>query len=144
MAVGAIFDWNGQLQVAWPDHCIQGTFGAELIAELAKDPIQKVFRKGMDRAIDSYSGFFDNDHRLSTGMGEYLQSRGVTEVDVMGLATDYCVRFTALDARRLGFKTSLIRSGCRGVELQSGDIERAIQEMEAAGVAILKTSFWQG
>ncbi len=65
----------------------------------------------MDRAIDSYSGFFDNDHRLSTGMGEYLQSRGVTEVDVMGLATDYCVRFTALDARKLGFKTSLIRSG---------------------------------
>ena len=83
-------------------------------------------------AIDSYSGFFDNDHRQSTGLGEFLKSQGVTSVTVMGLATDYCVKFTALDARGLGFDVALIKSGCRAVH----DEAAAIEAMRAAGVRI--------
>jgi nicotinamidase/pyrazinamidase len=97
----------------------------------------RVFVKGTDRAIDSYSGFFDNGHRHATGLGDYLREKSVTDVYVAGLATDYCVKFTALDARQLGFNTHLIEDACRGVNLQPGDVEQAIEEMRAAGVDII-------
>ena len=94
----------------------------------------RVFRKGANPQIDSYSGFFDNGHRASTGLGEYLRQQGVKEVHVCGLATDYCVKFTALNAVELGFETYLLEDACRGVELHSGDVQKAIEEMQRRGV----------
>ena len=99
--------------------------------------VETIFRKGTDPRIDSYSGFFDDGHRKSTGLGDYLEGRGASAVYVLGLATDYCVKFTALDARRLGFRTFLIEDGCRGVELRPGDVARALEEMRLAGVEIV-------
>lgn len=135
-SVGEVVVVDGLEQILWPDHCVQQTHGAELAADLNREDIDQVFRKGTDRMIDSYSGFFDNDHRKATGLGDFLKQRRVTEVDVMGLATDYCVRFTALDAVTLGFKTTLLTEGIRGVELKPGDCEKAIAEMQSRGVVI--------
>src|SRR5688500_4174136 len=98
-----VIDLAGQDQVLWPVHCVQESKGAELHAGLERSRITKVFPKGTDPSIDSYSGFHDNGHRRSTGLGEWLETQGVSDVYVMGLATDYCVKFTALDARRAGF-----------------------------------------
>jgi nicotinamidase/pyrazinamidase len=137
-SVGQQIQLAGLPQTLWPVHCVQGTSGAELHPELDRSRIARVFRKGADRNIDSYSGFFDNGHRSPTGLGEYLKSQGVTEVYVCGLTTDYCVKFTALDAVGLGFKTHLIEDACRGVELREGDVRRAIDEMRKQGVAVIK------
>lgn len=128
---------NGLNQVLWPDHCVQNTKGAEFVAGLDVARIGKIFRKGRDRNTDSYSGFFDNGHRNATGLGAYLKQERVDEVSILGLATDYCVKYTALDARRLGFRTRLITEGVRGVELAAGDCEKAIAEMREAGVEIV-------
>lgn len=134
---GQVVDLNGLSQVLWPIHCVKNTFGALFHKDLNVSKIDKVIQKGTDEGIDSYSGFFDNGHRKQTEMHEYLQSKGVTEVYVMGLATDYCVKFTALDAVALGYKTHLIAEGCRGVELQDGDINRSIAEMREKGIVII-------
>ena len=99
-----------------------------------------MFRKGTEKGIDSYSGFFDNGHRRATGLEEYLRSKGIDRVYVLGLATDYCVKYTALDARRLGFETIVVEDGCRGVELQPGDVARAMEEMREAGVKVVQSS----
>lgn len=120
----------------WPVHCVQNTGGALFAQGLETRAIHRVFPKGADPLIDSYSGFFDNDRRKSTGLGEYLKSEGVTAVTLMGLATDYCVKFTALDARSLGLEVTLIKSGCRAVNLQPGDEAAAIEEMRRAGVTV--------
>jgi nicotinamidase/pyrazinamidase len=133
-------DVNGLPQTLWPVHCVQNTKGAELAAALDQSRIQKIFQKGTDPTIDSYSGLFDNGHRKSTGLGEWLKSRGVTDVFVCGLATDYCVKFTGLDAVQLGFKTYLIEDASRGVNLAPNDVQNAIAEMKAAGVTILQSS----
>ena len=134
--IGKQFILNGLPQTAWPDHCIQGSFGAELVKELKCNTIDRVFRKGMDRDVDSYSGLFDNGKRNSTGLAEYLRKEHIEHVAVMGLATDYCVKFTAIDAVEQGFRTSLILDGCRGVNLQIGDVEKAIAEMVRLGVEL--------
>jgi nicotinamidase/pyrazinamidase len=123
-------------QVLWPTHCVQGEKGAELAAGLNHAGIDHVIRKGVDPQIDSYSAFFDNARRQSTGLAEYLRSRGVDEVHVAGLATDYCVKATALDAIDFGFQVTLLVDAVRGVDLQPGDCARAIEEMRAAGVEI--------
>src|SRR5580658_426764 len=128
-------DLNGLPQTLWPVHCVQGTFGAELAPELQRERIAKIFPKGTDPDIDSYSGLFDNGHRKSTGLGEWLKASGVTEVFVCGLATDYCVKFTALDAAQMGFKTHFIEDASRGVNLQAGDVKSAIAEMNRASIA---------
>lgn len=135
--IGDLIDLNGLQQVLWPDHCVQNTSGAEFVSGLEVKRINKVFHKGMDRNIDSYSGFFDNGHRHGTGLGAYLKEQGVDEVTIMGLATDYCVKFTALDARSLGFKTKVIIEGVRGIDINMGDCGRAIDEMRKAGVEIV-------
>lgn len=135
-SVGDVIDVEGLDQVLWPDHCVQGTPGAEFAAGLNTDGIQQVIQKGTDRSIDSYSGFFDNARRKATGLDVYLRRKGVNEVHVMGLATDYCVKFTALDAVNLGFQTVLLTDGIRGVELSEGDCQKAIQEMQVAGTEI--------
>ena len=121
---GDVIELAGLPQVLWPDHCIERTPGAEFVAGLAVPGIHRVFEKGTNRAIDSYSGFFDNGHRQATGLGDFLLGRGVTTVFILGLATDYCVKFTALDAVDLGFSTHLVLDGCRGVDLNPGDAAR--------------------
>jgi nicotinamidase/pyrazinamidase len=136
---GEVIDLNGLPQVLWPVHCVQGTHGAEFVPGLAMDRFDHVFRKGTEAGIDSYSGFFDNGHRRATGMGDWLTERSVRDIYVLGLATDYCVKFTALDGLKLGFKVWLVEDGCRGVELQPGDVGRAIEEMKAAGVHIVSS-----
>ncbi|WP_020571202.1 bifunctional nicotinamidase/pyrazinamidase [Neolewinella persica] len=134
---GQVIDLHGLPQVLWPIHCVQETWGAEFVAELDTDRITRVFQKGTDPEIDSYSGFFDNGHRKSTGMAEWLRARGIEEVHVLGLAADFCVKFTVLDALKEGFRTTLIREATRGVELEAGDVERAVAEMREAGAEIL-------
>ena len=134
---GEFIDLNGQPQILWPDHCVTNTRGAEFAEGLNTDAITKIFQKGIDREVDSYSGFFDNFQQHDTGLGDYLKSKNIDEVFIMGLATDYCVKYTVMDARRLGFKVNLIREGVRGVELSKGDSEKAIDEMTSAGVMIL-------
>jgi nicotinamidase/pyrazinamidase len=129
-------DLNGLPQVLWPVHCVQHTPGAELVNNLNRDRIAKVFQKGTDPAVDSYSGFHDNGHRHTTGLGDYLRSRNEAEVHVVGLATDYCVKFTALDAVAEGFRTHLIPEACRGVNVTPGNTDRAIEEVKQAGVII--------
>jgi nicotinamidase/pyrazinamidase len=126
----------GLPQVLWPAHCVQGSRGAELCDSLDRNMITEVFQKGTDPSIDSYSGFFDNGHRKSTGLGDWLRARSIGEVVVLGLATDYCVKFTSLDARALGLKVTVVSDGCRGVDLKAGDSERALAEMHAAGCTI--------
>jgi len=123
----------------WPPHCVQETEGAEFVAGLDTSRVARVFLKGTDMEIDSYSGFFDNEHRRATGLGDYLKERGVTDVFIAGLATDYCVKFSALDARMLGFNTTVVADACRGVEVHEGDTARAIEEMAAAGVRITES-----
>jgi nicotinamidase/pyrazinamidase len=132
-------DLNGLSQILWPVHCVQDTPGAAFVPSLDTSRVTKVFQKGTDPVIDSYSGFFDNGHRRSTGLGEWLKERGVADVYVLGLATDYCVKFTALDARRLGFNVTLIEDACRGVNLKAADSADAIEEMRRAGVSVVRS-----
>jgi nicotinamidase/pyrazinamidase len=136
---GELIELDGLPQVLWPPHCVQGTTGAAFHVDLQRDKITEVFPKGTDRTVDSYSGFFDNGHRKSTGLADWLRARWVTRVYVMGLATDYCVKATALDARDLGFETWVIEDGCRPVELHPGDGDRALAAMRGAGVTIVES-----
>jgi nicotinamidase/pyrazinamidase len=136
---GEVIELNGLTQILWPVHCVQQTRGAEFVRGLDVSRVAKVFQKGTDPAIDSYSGFFDNGHRKSTGLGDWLRARGVGDVYVCGLATDYCVKFTALDARQLGFNVWLIEDACRGVNLKPGDSADAIAEMRSAGVRVVRS-----
>ena len=130
---------GGLPQVLWPAHCVQGSEGAAFHPALGRARIARVFPKGTGPAIDSYSGFYDNGKRKATGLGDWLRAQGVDEVTVLGLATDYCVRATALDATALGFAVTLVVDGCRAVELAPGDGARAIEEMRAAGVKIARS-----
>ncbi len=136
MEVGQQIQLAGLDQILWPEHCVQGTWGAEFSAELNHEAIQRVIRKGTDPLIDSYSGFFDNARRKGTELELYLRSQHVDEVHLVGLATDYCVKFTALDAVDLGFRTALLTEGIRGVELNQGDCQQAIDEMRSRGVEV--------
>jgi len=137
--IGDVIQLHGLEQILWPDHCIQGTPGAELSSKLQQEPIRNVFLKGVDPRIDSYSAFFDNAHRRSTGLAGFLDERRVKDLHIMGLATDYCVKFSVLDALDAGFRVQVITDGCRAVNLQAGDDERALEEMRQAG-ATLTTS----
>jgi nicotinamidase/pyrazinamidase len=134
---GEIVDLNGLDQVLWPDHAIQGSHGAELVAELNQDNIERVFQKGMNPEVDSYSGFFDNRQHGDTGLNDFLRLQGVNEVYVVGLALDYCVKYTALDARRLGFDTTLIVDASRAVNLRSNDGADAVEMMKTDGIKVV-------
>lgn len=133
---GELGELGGQPQVMWPDHCVQGTPGAEFHPALDMTRVARVFRKGMDPEVDSYSGFYDNGKVHATGLGDWLTDQGVDAVDVVGLATDYCVKWTALDARDAGFDTTVIADATRGVELAPGDVRRALDELVSAGVRV--------
>ena len=132
-----VIDLQGQPQTLWPDHCVQGTRGAEFHAELDIRPDDPVFRKGQLREVDSYSGFLDNDRTHETGLGGYLKEQGVDGIDVVGLATDYCVKFTVLDALKFGFKAFVYKQGCRAVNLHPDDEAKAYREMDAAGATVI-------
>ncbi|MFG0604961.1 bifunctional nicotinamidase/pyrazinamidase [Vibrio mimicus] len=138
-ALGEVIDLFGIPQVMWPDHCVQDTQGAEFITGLDVSRITHIVVKGTHSEVDSYSGFFDNQRFHATGLAEYLSSHGISDLYIAGLATDYCVKFTALDARSLYFNTWVIQDACRGVELNAGDCDKAWQEMQAAG-CLLTTS----
>lgn len=122
-------------QVLWPTHCVQGSAGAEFHKALCTDPAQLVVRKGFRPEIDSYSAFFENDHNTPTGLEGYLRSRDVTAVTLVGLATDYCVAYSALDAARLGFKVTVLQGATRAIDL-NGSLAEAQAKMRAAGVAL--------
>lgn len=136
---GEVIEIGGKPQVLWPDHCVQSTPGAELRPDLATDEIARIFQKGENRLVDSYSGFYDNDHQFSTGLGEFLKTQNACEVYVCGLATDYCVKYSALDSQGLGFQTYLIEDASRGVDLKAGDVKNALAEMRTGGVKIVQS-----
>ena len=131
---------DGIEQILWPVHCVQDTHGAGFAAAFDTSRIAHVFHKGTERNIDSYSTFFDNAHRRHTGLAHYLEKRSIKNIYLMGLALDYCVKYSALDARKLGLNTHVIVDGCRGIELEPGDIDRALDEMKQAGAVLLKSS----
>ena len=120
-------------QTLWPDHCIQGTPGSAFHPQLQTQRAQLVVRKGFRSAIDSYSAFFENDRRTPTGLAGYLRDRGLKRVFLVGLATDFCVHYSAVDARRLGFDAVLIEAGCRAIDL-AGSLDAAWDGMAQAGV----------
>jgi len=131
---------GGVDQVLWPDHCVQGTGGASFHSALDVAAIDVVVRKGTDPGIDSYSGFFDNGHLKDTGLANVLRQRGIGEIWIVGLATDYCVKATAIDGAELGFSVVVVADGVRPVELEPGDGERALAEMASAGCRIALSS----
>jgi len=122
-------------QVLWPDHCIQGSGGAAFHAELATHRADLIIRKGYNRAIDSYSAFFENDKTTPTGLEGYLRTRGIDTVTLVGLATDFCVNYSALDAARLGFRVTVDMALCRAIDLD-GSLDAAKSAMVQAGVTL--------
>lgn len=136
--VGEVLHHHGVDQILWPIHCVQNTAGAEFHKDLDTLHIQKIFYKGTDVNVDSYSAFYDNKQLRKTGLEEYLHEQKVTDVYIMGLATDYCVKFSCLDAAKMDFNVYLIEDACRGVELNSGDIAKALQDIQDAGVSRVK------
>ncbi|MBP6817757.1 MAG: bifunctional nicotinamidase/pyrazinamidase [Ferrovibrio sp.] len=126
-------------QVLWPDHCVQGTEGAALAKDLAIPQAQLVIRKGYHKNVDSYSAFFEADGKTSTGLGGYLKQRGMKRVFVVGLATDFCVAWTAMDARKEGFETYVIEDACRGIDA-AGSLAKAWTDMKAKGVKRIQSA----
>ena len=128
-------DLAGLPQVLWPDHCVQGSLGAELSTALDQNRISAIFRKGMDPQIDSYSVFFDNGHKKATGLEAYLKGLGIEEVHICGLAADYCVFYSAMDALSLGFKVTIINKATKAISPQGYEIAR--QELMNSGGKII-------
>ena len=126
-------------QVLWPDHCVQGSAGAAFHPDLQVDGADLIIRKGFRSAIDSYSAFFENERKTPTGLAGYLRDRGFDKVVLAGLATDFCVAYSALDGRRLGFATTVAVDACRGIDL-NGSLDAAMKEMAAAGVAFAQAA----
>jgi nicotinamidase/pyrazinamidase len=122
-------------QILWPDHCVQSTGGAAFHKGLKTDTADLIIRKGFRPQIDSYSAFFENDRKTPTGLEGYLRTRGLDTVTVAGLATDFCVAYSALDAAKLGFKVTVDMSACRGIDL-NGSLDAALTQMRAAGVKL--------
>ena len=132
----AMIDMAYGPQVLWPDHCVQGSEGAQFHPALMTDGADLILRKGFRAAIDSYSAFFENDHQTPTGLEGYLRERGVTSLVMVGLATDFCVRYSAVDAARLGFAVSVKLGACRAIDLD-GSLDAALEDMRANGVVLI-------
>ncbi|HGG63638.1 MAG TPA: bifunctional nicotinamidase/pyrazinamidase [Rhodobacteraceae bacterium] len=122
-------------QVLWPDHCVQGTGGADFHADLNTDAADMIIRKGYNPGIDSYSAFFENDHKTPTGLEGYLRTRGITTLTMVGLATDFCVHFSAVDAAKLGFDVTVLEGACRAIDMD-GSLAAARAAMQDAGVKL--------
>lgn len=126
-------------QVLWPDHCVQGSFGAEFHPDLEWTRAELVIRKGFRREIDSYSTFFENDGKTATGLAGYLRERNIDSIFLAGLATDFCVRWSAEDGRRIGFDVTVIRDAVRGIDMD-GSVEATWQRMQEIGARIVDAS----
>jgi nicotinamidase/pyrazinamidase len=134
---GEIVDVKGVLQILWPVHCVRNTKGAELVASLDQEAVASRFCKGTDQSIDSYSAFFDNAKRKSTGLGDFLRSRNVTDLYIAGVATDYCVLYSTLDALELGLTVYVITDCCRGLNIKPSDVDNALAAIKARGGKLL-------
>lgn len=135
--MGETIALDGLQQILWPVHCVQNTPGSELAPDLHTEQVDKIFFKGTDSRVDSYSAFSDNAQRRSTGLGDYLTEQGIEEIYILGLATDYCVLFSVLDACHAGLNTHVVVDGCRGVDLQPGDSDRALRQMQKEGATLV-------
>ncbi len=133
--IGELGKLNGLDQIWWPNHCIQDTFGARLHSDLNK--INNIVYKGCDPSVDSYSGFFDNGRINKTNLDELLRSKEIDDLYIVGLATDYCVKYTVLDALSLGYNVNLVVDACRGVNINPTDTELALNEMEEKGAKLV-------
>ena len=133
--IGDIININGVDQVLWPDHCIQNSYGSDFPEQLDISKLAKVVYKGSDANIDSYSGFFDNGHFRSTGLSDYLKSKDVYKIDYVGLATDYCLKYTAIDSVSEGFKTRVLINCIKGIEEKG--CELALNEMKSKGIELI-------
>lgn len=131
---------NGGLQILWPVHCVQETSGAEFADGLNQEKIEQVFFKGVDPQIDSYSAFFDNAHKRKTGLDAFLKKKGVKSVVLVGVATDYCVLFSALDAKELGYDVSVVADACKAINLNPDDEEKAHALMKQMGIHVVKST----
>ena len=136
---GEWIDLEGVPQILWPTHCVEGTFGADFPASLDRSAWEAIFQKGRNPSVDSYSGFFDNARRGDTGLADYLKNKGIARVFVCGLALDYCVKFTALDAQSLGIETYVLTDATRAVNLHPEDGKRALEELQEAGITCLES-----
>lgn len=134
---GETIEVHHETQVLWPEHCVQNTLGADLVPGINKEKIEKIFTKGSDSQIDSYSAFFDNARKKETGLHQYLQKKNIKDLYFAGVATDYCVKYSVLDALELGYTVFVIQDLCRGVDLHSGDIKRALEEMKSKGAKLI-------
>ena len=132
-------DWHPEnhtsFKMLWPVHCVQNSYGAELHKNITISTVTKIIYKGVNRNIDSYSAFFDNEHQQKTELDDYLKSHHITHLYIMGLATEYCVKFSVLDACQLGYHVFVIKAGCRGLDVNAGKL--AFEEMEKAGAVMV-------
>lgn len=138
-AIGEVIDLNGIPQIMWPNHCIQDSWGAEFHAALQTGKIDKVITKGSNPLIDSYSGFFDNARLQKTELDSYLKQHEIGQIYICGLATDYCVKFTALDAKSLGYDVTVIIDACKGVNIHPDDVVKSLDEMTLAGIKLISS-----
>lgn len=133
---GEVIELDGLPQVLWPDHCVQNSTGAAFVSELNTEQFALVVQKGTDPKVDSYSGFFDNGHKVDTGLHQQLQTLYATELFICGIATDYCVKYSVLDALQLGYTVKVLTDLCKAVNLQPTHADAAFAEMEAAGAKL--------
>ena len=136
-SVGDCVSTSNGPQIIWPIHCVQGTKGSEFSPLLDTSAIHTIFYKGTQTDIDSYSTFFDNANLYSTGLDDFLKEKGIKELYFTGLATDYCVKFSVLDALNLGYRCHVITDGCKGIDLNKGDIQEALNTMSAQGASLI-------
>ncbi len=135
-----VIDAGGVSQVLWPDHCVIGTPGADFHPDLHREKFHLIVRKGFNPLVDSYSTFLENDKKIKTGLDGYLKAVGADRVFLCGLATDYCVFFSAMDSVSFGFKTSVILDACKGIDIPDHNIDRAIKAMKDKGIKIINLS----
>jgi len=137
---GDVIKLHGLDQILWPTHCVQNTKGAAFVDRLHTNMFNHIVQKGTDPTVDSYSGFFDNGHKNRTNLDQIMRDDHIQTVYICGVATDYCVRFTAMDAITCGFGVKLIADACRGVDLEEGDVDTALDDMCAAGVILTNST----
>lgn len=137
---GEFIEVKGMKQILWPTHCVMHTKGSELVPSLKKQKIASIFYKGSDKWVDSYSAFFDNAKLRKTGLEDYLKKQGINELYIVGVATDYCVLYSVLDALDLGFTVTVIPDACRGINLKIQDEERSFALMEKSGARLMESS----
>lgn len=135
--IGEMIELNGVQQILWPVHCVQNSKGSDFHKDLTRKNWTAVFQKGTNTMVDSYSGFYDNNKQGDTGLGNFLKENEISKVFICGLAADYCVKFTVMDALELGFKTYLITDATKAVNLREGDFERSLDEVKNAGANLV-------